>query len=398
MSYTQAKFSDDRPARYVYTRRGSAGPPFYTRIQIAQSAGADPTPTVRKLKAATVKTAATEAQRMRHEQGEAAALRLGDPLAFDKAPKTVGWLCRDYQRSEHYGRYGSREGRRIAALLTFWEAIPVDRVNLGLCDDYHAWRTIKGHKITRGPGHRTVDIELTTLSTVFAWAIRRDFIKRNPIGGRGRYQPTRAVKHCTGAMPKNDEQVHQLASELFKDPRSVSLGWQLLYEAFTGARSSEIVKLRWDAFDRYQPGFITGAYLSITRSKHGISPWIILHPALRQLIAAHQEFKAQSPAISPWFFPGDKPDQAVASDSLTRALARICPKLDLHHITSHGLRAYHVRALRSQGIDDSEISKRLGHASGVRLVETTYGVTEPGWFGAGELDFMPSGPTAWENL
>lgn len=55
-----------------------------------------------------------------------------------------------------------------------------------------------------------------------------------------------------------------------------------------------------------------------------------------------------------------------------------------------------MRCLRSLGVDDSEISKRLGHRSGVALVERTYGESEPGWFARRELDFMPSdGRPAW---
>ncbi len=56
----------------------------------------------------------------------------------------------------------------------------------------------------------------------------------------------------------------------------------------------------------------------------------------------------------------------------------------------------HVRVLRSQGIDNREIAKRLGQRSDVGLVERVYGRSKPGCFGARKLDFLPeSGPPSW---
>ena len=103
-----------------------------------------------------------------------------------------------------------------------------------------------------------------------------------------------------------------------------------------------------------------------------------------------------------WYLPGRDPKQPTAVCSLTQALRRACRALQLPHMVSHGLRAYYVRVLRAQEIDDSEISKRLGQRSGVGLVERVYGLAEPGWFGSKALDWLPAKtgqpgdvPVAW---
>ena len=78
--------------------------------------------------------------------------------------------------------------------------------------------------------------------------------------------------------------------------------------------------------------------------------------------------------------------------------------------TSHGMRAFFVRVMRSQGIAgldengqsiDEEIAKRLGHApgTGATLVQKTYGENESGWCGGKELDFIPKQDRpAWEIM
>lgn len=62
------------------------------------------------------------------------------------------------------------------------------------------------------------------------------------------------------------------------------------------------------------------------------------------------------------------------------------------------MRASYVRIARSQGISDSEIAIKLGHQSGVSLVESTYGTAESGWIGSKKLDWMPKREPAWSTF
>ncbi len=420
MPYKQATDRKGRAIPYVYisTNRPSPGH-YYTRIKVSGKW------TVRKLRAAALGFAETEARKMRDNQRNAAAFDQPDPLAKTAGPLTVGTLLTKYKAADCPDKSGrSRAGDRLLTtrshletLAKFWGDMSILNVNLAACDSYHRWRTTGAGRVTRGDGHRSTDIELSILSGVLNWSARAGHITINPISARGRYHRISDVNHCTSRMPADDSQLHQLAASLMQSDRSASLGWQLLFEALTGCRTAEITRLRVDAKrfgPQAAPGFVDARSLWIHRAKNGIFPWILLdaatrpegdepqagekHSPLRELLKAHRNWHSHKFPESPWYFPSpSNPQSHIDTGSLSHTLKRICPKLGIHHISSHGLRAYHVRALRSMGIDDSEISKRLGQRSGVSLIETTYGVAEPGWFGSWAIDFLPPAPCkpAW---
>jgi integrase len=282
---------------------------------------------------------------------------------------------------------------------------PAD-ITIQTCDKYHQSRTGETKR-----SHRAVELELAALSRMFGWAVRAGHIQANPLAaGIPRYRNPSDITNCSATMPMSDEEFHMVANFLLENPRSAALGWQFLIEGLTGVRTSEILMCRWDAPKPpprgTSPGYMDDHSLYIERLKDGIFPYILLEctpgfAPLRTAIEAlrkwHQQRYKDTP--TPWWFPGRTPSEPLDPTSLVHAIGHACETLEIHHITSHGLRAYHVRTLRSLGIDDSEISKRLGHRSGVRLVETTYGLSEPGWFGARKQDFIPTGmPPAWDAV
>lgn len=362
--------------------------------------------TWRKLVARTESKAREELARKRSEQGRARIGLALDPYATAPAASTVKELAEFYlssgcpkrgrDESPRAGVQLEEEQDRVARLVEFFGKRSWQEVALDHCREYHRWRVglVKRKGAT---GNRTVDLELGTLSTIFRWALRnqkRTGVTSNPLAhDRIRFADSRQVRHCRECQPRNGDELHLLAATLFEEPRSAALGWQTLLEAFIGHRTSELVRLRWDAAPQ-QPGWIDrdakGApkvlWLYQSATHKGTCGFIDVHSALRQALEALQEWRAEWYPNTPWFFPSFRfrGERAVKSDALTKALGRICPLLKLPHVTSHGLRSYHVNVLRSRGISDAEIAVRIGHKTGGKLIVEVYGEKKPG-----KLSWMP---------
>lgn len=372
--------------------------------------------TTRKLTATTLTMARKEKAALGTRQLEA---RLGlaiDPYA---ALLTIGelakeWLarnCPDRKGRERIGESLDAEKARVTRLLPFWSRKEARTITPEDCRDYHAWRIKQRQRYANSNYKlgRSVDAELTTLANLLNWAVenpRKTGLTQNPVAHRRRFNDLAGTRHCTAVMPVTDEAFHQLAAYLLASDQSRALGWQFLLEGLTGGRTSEILACRVDASAPRQPGFQDEHALHLNRLKKGIEPWALLevipgHSPLADCLDAFRHWHKLryrcAGREAPYFIPGRDWNRPMDADSLTHALRRACKILKLPPVTSHGLRAYFVRTLRSLGVDDSEIAKRLGHRSGVALVEKTYGVSEPGWFGSRKQDFLPDGLPAWTD-
>lgn len=310
--------------------------------------------------------------------------------------------CPKRDLSARAGRQLEEEQKRITSLVAYFGNEHWTTLSLEDCRAYHHHRV---KQIARGTGDRTVDMELQCLSSIFRWAQRnskRTGVNTNPfLYERPRFQSSSKVRHCRECMPASGDELHLIAATFFKSGRSHVLGWQTLFEAFIGQRTHEILKLRWDAKNENEPGFIRDNHLFLFRSStsKGTFPYIEIHPALSQALTSlewwHQMFFPESP----WFFPG-WPDgkQHVDTKSLTHALRRIGPRLKIPHRTSHGLRSFYVNVLRSDRdeknrprLSDAEIALRIGQKTGGKLIIDTYGEILPY-----KLDWMPAKrPVAW---
>lgn len=336
--------------------------------------------------------------------------RIGISLDPYAALLKVGQIAPEWERAGCPGRKCvAREGESLArelARMKKWLPFFNDRearsLNSEDCRDYHKWRI--RHNTRPFRLDRSVDSELTGLSNLLWWAsqnTRKTGLSTHPLVIKPRFDNSSLTRHCTAVMPMSDEALHSLASFLLFHERSQPLGWQLLLEALTGARTSEILTCRMDAKYPRDAGYQDESALHLHRVKKGIEPWALLevvkgHSPLAEMLLAFRNWHQQKFPNCPWFIPGDSDRDHADKGSLTHALRRACKRLDLPKVTSHGLRAYFVRALRSLGVDDSEVAKRLGHRSGVELVEQTYGISEPGWFGSRRMDFLPDGEKpAW---
>jgi hypothetical protein len=229
-----------------------------------------------------------------------------------KAKVTVGEIIRLYQKDGYpdrqkqlrVGRTLQMETRNCSVLLKFWDKFPASEMSLVEFDRYHAWRK---KNATKGRGDRAVDMEFNTLSNATLWGLRCNLIHQNPMNfRRPRYCSAKNVRHCREFMPHDTEALHEIASLLFADIRAETLGWQMMFEAFTGLRTCEALGMRTDA-QPYEPGWITadGKSLCVRRAKNqeSINPFVRIHEGLAAWLKAHKEWKQRRYSDSPWFFP-----------------------------------------------------------------------------------------------
>lgn len=366
--------------------------------------------TIRKLKARTAKAARLRLGNMRDRQAKAEIGHALDPYKQNRTETLRDladfYLAAECPKRDLTARAGvqlTEEKHRVEKLVEYFGRQPWTALSLEDCRLYHHFR-LKNIK-RKDSGHRTVDLELQCLSSIFRWAQRnqkRTGVTSNPfLHERPRFQSAHQVRHCRDLMPASGDELHLIALTLFQCEQSQVLGWQALLEAFIGQRTHEILKLRWDAKNEKEPGYIRDNHLFLFRSKtsKGTFPYIEIHPALGQALTALKRWHDLEYRNSPWFFPSptQRGTNHVDTKSLTKALKRVCRILKLPHRTSHGLRSFFVNVLRSDRdkenrprLTDAEIALRIGQKTG-KLIVDTYGEILPY-----KLSWLPEKhPPAW---
>lgn len=405
-------------AESIYRHKSGS---FYQRVKLN---GGD---TYRKLAASTVSEARTRAA---SNKAEYAKFRAGvpgilNPYESSASTALLHQIVERFQKAGYPGRKRDKDrspktiamyANAFEVLLQWsgWKDRPLEHITVQTLHKYEAWRKETAKRLLNG---RTIDIELGCLNAALRYATWQGIIARNPLAGleRPTFQ-TGASRKCRECRPKDAEELHTLARILFSSGSTQVLGWQILFEAFTGCRTSEALACRWDA-GYGEPGFLdttrcgkTGeaeVLLHIKRLKHGVFPWVKVHPALATLLAEMRAWRDRERLGNPWFFPGEKDKHADVS-ALVHALGRIVKdsiagKIEGYKLpegsrrTSHGLRAYYVTTRRSEGIEDAVIASEIGDVTGAAIITSTYGALPPNWqrSNAGKLTWLPEGEPAW---
>ena len=351
--------------------------------------------TWRSLKTKNQKHAQEELRR-RRSNGNVALSQMTVGEVIDRY-EADGYLDRDLAKRP--SKTETDEKRHCQTLRQFWDNIRVAAVSDITCDDYSGWRK-DPKRLKQGIGDRTTDRELNTLNNAFRYAKRRGLIRLNPLANRPKYQPTNAVHHCREFMPGDTEDLHACAALFFAHPHSVVLGFQMLFEAYTGLRTCEVLKWRTDAgTDGF--GSTTGQFLRVWRCKnqHLVNPYVNIHEGLAELLAAHKAWKEEHFPQSQWFFPSHFGGECVDKGALAHALRRLQRK-GMRKLTSHGMRAFYVTVRRSQGATDALIAHEIGHQSGGATLAGTYGGVPPNWLNGGgpNMKWLPTDKRAWALL
>lgn len=367
------------------------------------------TDTFRSLETTRIKEAI---ERLDARRAAKAAAKLGLTLEPDSAARAVT-VADAIQRYVVDG-YPDKRGRPrmrteieaancVKLSKFFADGELVDNLTPNVLDKYHAWRI---RTVKMGQGHRATDLELNTLNNALRWAVRKELVRINPIQSRSRYHSSREARHCRELAPANAEELHEIARLLFQSKRSETLGWQALFEANLGLRTSETLSMRMDARPDEAGGLTAdGKSLCVRRSKdpRRDNPYAFVHDGLEELLAAHKRWHRQRYPKSPWYFPGrDRSKlQPVYKNALTQAMERLRKQGKLKRkITSHGMRAFYVLVRRSHGISDPQIAWEVNHTGGVGTLESVYGGVPPHWLqGKGpKLNWLPKGKPAWSAI
>ncbi|HOC54740.1 MAG TPA: site-specific integrase [Verrucomicrobiota bacterium] len=318
------------------------------------------------------------------------------------AGPTTGQVIRKYEEDGYPDKHKAHrigptledEKKHCKTLLQFWDGIPVDSAGPAACDRYHSWRNDQGFR--HGLGNRQVDRELNTLNNACRWAARSELIKLNPLAQRPKYQCSSEIKHCREFMPQNANELHAAAAILFEHRNSVVLGFQMLFEAYTGLRTSEVLRFGEDDFGKTTED---GRFLKVWRCKnqHAINPYCNNHAGLQELLKAHAEWRAATFPRSRCFFPSHC-GGPVGQGALAHALRRVEKKLP-RRVRPHGLRAFYVLVRRSQGASDEQIAFELGHSSNGACIRSTYGGVPESWRNGGgpNMSWLPTGSLAWSK-
>src|SRR5687767_11343035 len=292
-------------------------------------------PNFRKLKAHSIRLAKDELAARKTDQSRAAFGLAADP--YEKT-RTIGQLieaykaagCPDQRRQARTGKPWKQEISRLSLLGPWFGGLTPGAITQRLLDEYADERTSKvlERQHAGQTGARAVDLELNTLKNVFKLAVRAGQLTRNPLDfERPAYCDSRKVRHCRDAAPRSAEELHKHALFFFEDPSAAVFGWQTLFEALTGCRTSEALALRMDAKE-HEPGYVADGILWLARAKGGCNNWIKVHPALEAWLTAFRTWRGALDASSTAWFPsaggsGQRPE--ALSRALGDSAALICP-------------------------------------------------------------------------
>lgn len=289
------------------------------------------------------------------------------------------------------------EKRNTERLKNYFGPLSVTEVNdLLQIPKYAAWRL---RQTGKGRGTRALDKEVQTLSNILNYAVfgtkqeRFNFLQSN----RPKYHTTRS--HSRDRMPESANVVHRIADYFFSaadiDPRKLRLevyGWMTLFQMFMGVRTSELLRLRLDA-KAEEAGAIVNGWLHLgRRSKSGVNPYCQIGAEFGQMLQCFFHWHANRFPASKVYFPSAD-GTLIYSNAHVMELTKAARKLELPHVTPHGLRAYYVTKRRRDGAMDSHIAAEIGDKT-VALISTTYGDTP----GGKPLSWLPSeGLPAWHR-
>jgi integrase len=302
-------------------------------------------------------------------------------VALHRARVTVGELIKEYEKAGYPTKKMQSKSSAtvrnekffLCPLRNYFADKIASSIGLGDCDKYRDWRLSGGYVSnfkTRGGkprtmptkgGKRTVDVELNILSGVFSLAVRRNVLKSNPLAGRGRYCMASEVRHCREVAP-TPEGLKQLESWL-RGRNEQAIADLLCFLAFSGLRIGEALPMTWGAVN-WGDGI-----LHVTREKRGITPWV---PILAEMATLLKDMKKR--ANGDLLFPSPFDAKKVRDVSAVRhRIGAACRKLEIGHVTPHGLRSYFVTQARQSGLKDAEIAMLIGDKSGPAIIAHTYG-------------------------
>src|SRR5215475_10127235 len=83
-------------------------------------------------------------------------------------------------------------------------------------------------------------------------------------------------------------------------------------------------------------------------------------------------------AVGDLLFPSPfDPSKPRDVSAIRHRITAACKKLEIGHVTPHGLRSYFVTQARQSGLTDADIAMLIGDKTGPTIISQTYGDVRP---------------------
>lgn len=228
------------------------------------------------------------------------------------------------------------------------------------------WKGIKAESIKRRDVVKLVDQvmargapimanrTLAMLRKMFNFAVEKSILEQSPVD----HVKPPAIEHQKDRV-LTEKEIQIVWRALLLDepevPLTASTRGALLFQLLTACRTEEVIGLTWEEID---DGWWT---LPKERAKNKVEHRIPLSTnAQRILDLAHESGGERYPFPSPRKTAEGK-DRPMEGTSLTHAIKRILPKLDLKPFTSHDLRRTAATNLSALGTPRLVVAKILNH-------------------------------------
>jgi integrase len=173
----------------------------------------------------------------------------------------------------------------------------------------------------------------------------------------GRYSLASGIRHCREVAP-TPEGLKQIETWL-RSQNEQAIADLVCFLAYSGLRIGEALPLTWGALNWDEQ------ILHVRQEKRGITPWV---PILSEMATLLKDMKSR--ATGDLLFPSPfEPKKPRDVSAIRHRITAACKKLEIGHVTPHGLRSYFVTQARQSGLTDAEIAALIGDRTGPAIIE-----------------------------
>lgn len=350
-SFVKARDGSRRPVRGLYIRDKV----FYARLNWNGKEG-----WYRLEKATDVESAKREKVRFEslRDQG------LPPPSKQVENTKTFGVFSEEYLKLVAHtkkARTIKNEQEQIRGILNpfFWK-MDLNKIFQRDVEEFRAER------LKNGLSNRTVNHNVIVFRNVIKKAKAFGYISSDPTAG---ISPLKLIKKSKTFLPI--ESIRQAASWIRENVREGEvIANAVLFLAFTGARRTEGLAVRWEDVDFKQERVCIGA---TGDTKNRDFRFVDFYPDLKDLLIT---MKGSNEKPSGYLFPTYRTPNDAEPEPLKdirEAIKLAREELKQDHWSPHDLRHHFASRCVMAGVDFKQIAEWLGHKDGGMLVATVYG-------------------------
>lgn len=366
--FVKVRDASRRPVRGLYRRDGV----FYARLTWDGVRGWHRLEKAQDVDSAKQTMAALESLRARGEK---------PPAARQHEKMTFAEFCDEYLRLIRHTKKPAtvkNEGVQISGVLKpFFGKLRLDLITQHQVEDFRA-RRLKAKRSAR-----TVNLNIVVLRNVLTKAMAFSYLKTDPTK---HLQPLKMVRKMKVFLPL--ETIRKAAEWVRKNVREGgAIADAILFLAFTGARRSEGLAVRWEDVDFKQERVWIGASGD---TKNHSARYVDFYPDLKELLLSMKDASKDGEFLFPSYRSPDDVGYGHLLD-IREAIKLARTKLSQPHWSPHDLRHHFASRCVMAGIDFKQTAAWLGHRDGGILVATVYGHLVEGHGKIQALKLQPTG-------